>query len=226
MTGPYPQPGQWGPPPPPIPPRKSQTGAIIGTVFGVVLMLGLGAWAVIGIISSRHSAAASSTTTSSHPTTTRPPRTSTTNSTSYHVNDCVWLDVTSSERVSCTSDKAALQINLVIPKSTQCVGDFDSFGDHWYDDDTSLRYCASLAVPKGQCLKADLSDTGVVERAPCSPATAGVSGAPHAKLYQVIDVVSGTDGKTVCDKVPGTDDTWFYQSNFSGQFACLKLLAG
>ena len=101
MTGPYPQPGQWGPPPPPIPPRKSQTGAVIGTVIGVVLMLGLGTWAVVGIITSRHSAAASSTT-SSHPTTTRAPRTSTTNSTSYHVNDCVWLGLPSSERVSCT----------------------------------------------------------------------------------------------------------------------------
>ena len=209
MTGPYPQPGQWGPPPPP--PRKSQAGAVIGTVIGVVLMLGIGTWAVVGIIDSRHSAITSSTsgltttTTSARPT-TRAPRTSNSNSIAFHVNDCVWLDTTSSERVSCTSDKAALQINLVIPKATQCVGDFDAFGDHWYDDDTSLRYCASLAVPKGQCVKADLSDTGVVERAACTPATAGVAGAPNAKLYQVTDIVSGTDGKTACDKVPGTDD--------------------
>ncbi|MFI9380266.1 hypothetical protein [Kutzneria sp. NPDC052558] len=215
MTGPYPQPGSWGPPP--SPPRKSQAGAVVATIAAVVLMLGLGTWAVVGIISSRHSAeagGASTSTTSTTKTTSRVPRTSSVNSNQYHVNDCTWLDVESSEQVSCTSDKAALQINLVIPKSSKCPAVFDSYGDTWYDDEVSTRYCASLAVPKGQCVKMDLDGTGLVERVAC--------GGSSTKTYQVLDVVSGTDGKTACAKTPGTDDTWFYQSNLSGQFACLK----
>jgi hypothetical protein len=214
MTGPYPQPGAWGPPP--SPPRKSQTGAVVATIVAVVLMLGLGTWAVVGIISSRHSEAAGGASPSTTKTTSRVPRTSSVNSNLYHVNDCAWLDVDSSEEVSCTSAKAALQINLVIPKTSKCPAVFDSFGDSWYDDEVSTRYCASLAVPKGQCVKMDLDGSGLVERVAC--------GGAGTKTYQVLDVVSGTDGKTACAKVPGTDDTWFYQSNLSGQFACLKQL--
>src|SRR5262249_33119695 len=109
MTGPY-QPGSWGPPPmspAPGPPRKSQQGLVIGTLVAVVLMLGLGTWAVIGIISSRHSAEAGGTSSPSRTTrttTTRPPRTSDANSLRFSVNDCVWLDVKTSEAVACTSD--------------------------------------------------------------------------------------------------------------------------
>ena len=213
MTGPYPQQGSWGSPPPP--PRKSQTGAVIGTVVGVVLMLGLGTWAVIGIISSRHSTEAGGSGSSTTRTTTRAPRTSSVNSVQYHVNDCVWLDVKTSERVSCTSDKAALQINLVIPQKSKCVGDFDTYGDTWYDDETSIRYCASLTVPKGQCVKLDLDGSGLVERVACGATP---------QTYQVADIVSGTDGKAACAKTPNSDDVWFYQSSLSGQFACLKQL--
>ena len=226
MTGPYQQPGSWGPPlPPSQPPRKSQKGAVIGTVVGVVLMLGLGTWAVVGIVSSRHSAEAGATgsTTRTTRTTTRPPRTSNTNSLRFSVNDCVWLDVKTSEGVSCTSDKAALQINLVIPQTQKCSESdaYDSYGDSWYDGKLSLRYCASLTVPKGQCVQLDLDDTGLVKRADCTAAS-GATWAPNAKTYQVTDVVSGTSPKTACDKVPATDDVWFYQSPKSGQFACLK----
>ena len=228
MTGPY-QPGSWGPPP--TPPRKSQKGLIIGTFVGVALMLGLGTWAVIGIISSRHSAeaaATSSTTRTTRTTNTRPPRTSNANSLRFGVNDCVWLDVKTSERVSCTSDKAALQIDLVIPQKDKCsaADEYDSYGDTWYDDDLSLRYCASLNVPKGQCVRTDLNDTGLVERVSCTAASTTTSGAPKAKTYQVVDVVTSTNGKTACDALPDTDDVWFYQSPKSGQFACLKQLAG
>jgi hypothetical protein len=232
MTGPYQQPGSWGPPPPPPmpPPRKSQTGAIIGTAVGVVLMLGLGTWAVIGIISSRHSTEAGGTgsTTKTTRTTTRPPRTSDTSSIRFGVNDCVWLDVKTSERVSCTSDKAALQINLVIPQQQKCsdTDPYDSYGDGWYDGKLALRYCASLSVPKGQCVQLDLDDTGFVERASCTSTTPLASGAPNAKTYQVTDIVSSANAKTACDKVPATDDVWFYQSPKSGQFACLKQLGG
>jgi hypothetical protein len=216
MTGPYPQPqpGSWGAPPPP--PRKSNTGAVVGTIVGVVLMLGLGTWAVVGIISSRNSPEAGGTGGSSTTrTTTRPPRTSSVNSVQYHVNDCVWLDVKTSERVSCTSDKAALQINLVIPQKSKCTGDFGTFGDTWYDDETAIRYCASLTVPKGQCVKMDLDGSGLVQRVACGPT---------AQTYQVADIVSGTDGKAACAKATSTDDVWYYQSNLSGQFACLKQL--
>lgn len=215
MTGPYPPPGSWGPPS--SPPRKSQTGAVIGTVAGVVLMLGLGTWAVIGIENSRHgtSLGASTTTTTPARTTTRAPRTSSASSLRLAVNDCVWLDVKTSERVACTSAKAALQINVVLPQKSKCDDDFGSYGDTWYDDDLAIRYCASLAVPKGQCVKMDLEGSGLVERVAC---TAG------SQTYQVSDIVSGTDGKAACAKVPGTDDVWFYQSNLSGQFACLKQL--
>jgi hypothetical protein len=207
-------------PPVQVPPRKSQKGAVIGTIVGVVLMLGLGTWAVVGIVSSRHSAAAaaaSSTGRSTPRTTTRPPRASSANSVQLNVNDCVWLDVDTSERVACTSGKAALQINIVIPRKSTCAdaGDFDSYGDTWYDGDLSIRYCASLAVPKGQCVKMDLEGSGLVERVTC---------AAQSQTYQVTDVVSGTNGKTACAKVPDTDDVWFYQSNLSGQFACLKQL--
>ncbi|QUQ68083.1 LppU/SCO3897 family protein [Kutzneria sp. CA-103260] len=213
MTGPYPQPGSWGPPPP----RKSQTGAVIGTIVGVVLMLGIGTWAVVGIISSRHSTDAGGSTTSPTRTTSRAPRTSSVNSVQYHVNDCVWLDVDTSERVACTSDKAALQINLVIPQKSKCPGDFGKYGDNWYSDESAIRYCASLTVPKGQCVKMDLEGSGLVERVACGA---------NPQTYQVTDVVSGTDGSTACAKVPNTDDVWFYQSNLSGQFACLKQLGG
>jgi hypothetical protein len=230
MTGPYQQPGSWGPPPPIMPPpRKSQTGAIIGTVVGVVLMLGLGTWAVIGIISSRHSTEAGGTSTTRTTTsTTRAPRTSATDSIRFSPNDCVWLDVKTSERVSCTSDKAALQINLVIPQKEKCADTdaYDSYGDGWYDGKLALRYCASLMVPKGQCVQLDLDGTGFVERAACTSTAPLASGAPNAKTYQVTDVVSSADAKTACDKVPNTDDVWFYQSPKSGQFACLKRLGG
>ena len=229
MTGPY-QPGSWGPPPmpPAPPPRRSQRGAVIGTVIGVVLMLGLGTWAVVGIISSRHSAAAGASDTSGKPartSTTRAPRSSNTNSAQYNTNDCVWLDVTSSHLTTCTSDKSALQINLVIPRQNKCedADDYDSFGDTWYDDKLSLRYCASLSVPKGQCVQLDLNDTGLVERAACT-AVAAPNDAPKTKTYQVMDIVSTANAKTACDKVPATDDVWFYQSPKSGQFACLKQL--
>ncbi|GAA3438738.1 hypothetical protein [Kutzneria kofuensis] len=231
MTGPYQQPGSWGPPPmPPTPPRKSQTGAIVGTVVGVVLMLGLGTWAVIGIISSRHSteAAGTSSTSSTARTTTRPPRTTNTDSLRFNVNDCVWLDVKTSEGVSCTSDKAALQINLVIPQKDKCndVDAYDSYGDSWFDGKLALRYCASLSVPKGQCVQLDLDDTGLVERASCTSTKPLAAGAPNAKTYQVTDIVTSTNPKTACDKVAGTDDVWFHQSPKSGQFACLKRLTG
>jgi hypothetical protein len=227
MTGPY-QPGSWGPPPPiQPPPRKSQTGAIVGTVVGVVLMLGLGTWAVVGIISSRHSAeaarASSATrTTTTRGTTTRPPRTSNTSGTGYAVNDCVWLDVDTSERVPCTSAKAALQINQVIPQKDECTSaKYDGYGDSWYSEKAGLRYCASLAVPKGQCVQLDLDDTGLVRRVACTGASRP-SGAPNTKTYQVIDIVTARDAVSACDKVPGADDEWFFQSPQSGQFACLK----
>lgn len=232
MTGPYRQPGSWGPPsmPPPVqpPPRKSQTGAVIGTIVGVVLMLGLGTWAVVGIISSRHSTeagAGSSTTRTSRTTTTRAPRSTNTNSGQYNTNDCVWLDVTTSHLTTCTSDKSALQINLVIPRSNKCqdADEYDTYGDTWYDDKLSLRYCASLSVPKGQCVQLDLNDTGLVERVACTETTAPKD-APKTETFQVADVVSTTDPKTACDKVPATDDVWYYQSPKSGQFACLKQL--
>ena len=230
MTGPYRQPGSWGPPPMPpvqVPPRKSQQGAVIGTVVGVVLMLGLGTWAVVGIVSSRHSAAAgaASSTSRTPKTTTRAPRSSNTSSAQYNINDCVWLDVSESHLTTCTSDKSALQINLVIPRQNKCADadDYDSYGDTWYDDKLSLRYCASLSVPKGQCVQLDLNDTGLVQRAACAGATAP-SGAPKTATYQVIDIVSAADVKTACDKVPATDDIWYYQSPKSGQFACLKQL--
>ena len=55
----------------------------------------------------------------------------------------------------------------MIPQKDKCsdADAYDTYGDTWYDGKLALRYCASLTVPKGQCVQLDLDDTGLVQRA-------------------------------------------------------------